>query len=275
MKLKYLGTAAAEGIPGMFCNCRVCRNALEVRGKEIKTRSQALVDDKLLIDFPPDTYLHILNYGLDLRNIHHCIITHSHSDHLFPKDFWCRFAGIAYDIDEEPLNVYVTEAGYNEIFRQLGDQANNTRVKFHKIAPFEPFDIEDYHIIPLAASHDSNSDPVIYIIEKGEKSLLYANDTGIFPKGTWEYLAKYNKKFNLVSLDCTGMAQKCWRDTHLSLDTDKEVYDRLVEMGLCDSNTIAYVNHFSHNGQLTHKELVVEAEKYGFLATYDGLDVEF
>ena len=61
MKLKYLGTAAAEGIPGMFCNCRVCRNALEVRGKEIKTRSQALLDDKLLIDFPPDTYLHILN----------------------------------------------------------------------------------------------------------------------------------------------------------------------------------------------------------------------
>ena len=57
---------------------------------------------------------------------------------------------------------------------------------------------------------------------QGEKSLLYANDTGIFPKGTWEHLAKYNKKFNLVSLDCTGMAQKCWRDTHLSLDTDKD-----------------------------------------------------
>ena len=31
MKLKYLGTAAAEGIPGMFCNCRVCRNALKIR----------------------------------------------------------------------------------------------------------------------------------------------------------------------------------------------------------------------------------------------------
>ena len=275
MKLKYLGTAAAEGIPGMFCNCRVCRNALEVRGKEIKTRSQALLDDKLLIDFPADTYMHILNHGLDLRNIHNVIITHSHSDHFYPNDFWCRFEGIAYDIVEEPLNIYVTEAGYNEALRQLGEDMNETRVKFHKIAPFEPFDVEDYHIIPLAADHDSSSNPVIYIIEKGGKSLLYANDTGIFPDSTWDYLEKYNKKFELISLDCTGMAQKNWRRSHLCLNTDKEVYDRLTEIGVCDKNTIVYVNHFSHNGMLTHKELVVEAEKYGFLVTYDSLEVVF
>ena len=275
MKLKYLGTAAAEGIPGMFCNCRVCRNALKIRGKEIKTRSQALLDDKLLIDFPADTYMHILNHGLDLRNIHNVIITHSHADHFYPNDFWCRFEGIAYDIVEEPLNIYVTEAGYNEALRQLGEDMNETRVKFHKIAPFEPFDVEDYHIIPLAADHDSSSNPVIYIIEKGEKSLLYANDTGIFPDSTWDYLEKYNKKFELISLDCTGMAQKNWRRSHLCLNTDKEVYDRLTEIGVCDKNTIVYVNHFSHNGMLTHKELVVEAEKYGFLVTYDGLEVVF
>ena len=275
MKLKYLGTAAAEGIPGMFCNCRVCRNALKIRGKEIKTRSQALLDDKLLIDFPADTYMHILNHGLDLRNIHNVIITHSHADHFYPNDFWCRFEGIAYDIVEEPLNIYVTEAGYNEALRQLGEDMNETRVKFHKIAPFEPFDVEDYHIIPLAADHDPSTNPVIYIIEKGGKSLLYANDTGIFPDSTWDYLEKYNKKFELISLDCTGMAQKNWRRSHLCLDTDKEVYDRLTEIGVCDKNTIVYVNHFSHNGMLTHKELVVEAEKYGFLVTYDSLEVVF
>ena len=275
MKLKYLGTAAAEGIPGMFCNCRVCRNALKIRGKEIKTRSQALLDDKLLIDFPADTYMHILNHGLDLRNIHNVIITHSHADHFYPNDFWCRFEGIAYDIVEEPLNIYVTEAGYNEALRQLGEDMNETRVKFHKIAPFEPFDVEDYHIIPLAADHDSSTNPVIYIIEKGGKSLLYAHDTGIFPDSTWDYLEKYNKKFELISLDCTGMAQKNWIRSHLCLNTDKEVYDRLTEIGVCDKNTIVYVNHFSHNGMLTHKELVVEAEKYGFLVTYDSLEVVF
>ena len=71
------------------------------------------------------------------------------------------------------------------------------------------------------------------------------------------------------------MAQKNMRDGHLGLDTDKELYDRLVEIGVCDSSTTAYINHFSHNGMLTHEELVIEAAKYGFEATYDGLEVVF
>ena len=275
MKLKYLGTSAAEGIPAMFCNCRVCRNALEVRGKEIKTRSQALLDDKILIDFPADTNMHILNYGLDLRNIHHCIITHNHSDHLYPNDFWCRYKGIAHDISEEPLNVYVTESGYNEIFSRVERIKDNPRVTIHKIIPFEPFDIEDYHIIPLEADHSPLTGPVIYIIEKGEKSLLYAHDTGIFPDSTWEYLEKYNKKFDLISLDCTEAANDNCRKYHMGIKADKEVLDRLNKIGVCSSDTALYVNHFSHNGKVTHEELVREAEKYGFFATYDGLEVEF
>ena len=46
-------------------------------------------------------------------------------------------------------------------------------------------------------------------------------------------------------------------------------------MGLCDEHTATYVNHFSHNGLLTHEELVIEAAKYGWGASYDGLCVEF
>ena len=71
MKIKFLGTAAAEGIPALFCDCRVCQNARKVGGKEIKTRSQAIVDDKILIDFPADTYMHSLYGGLDLIGVRH------------------------------------------------------------------------------------------------------------------------------------------------------------------------------------------------------------
>ncbi len=275
MKIKYLGTAAAEGIPALFCNCDVCRNALKVRCKEIKTRSQALIDDKILIDFPADTYMHILNYGLDLRKIHNCIITHSHSDHFYPNDFWCRLPGIANNIEEVPFNVYVTESGYNKAEAQLGSSINSTRLNFHKITPFEAFDIEDYHIIPLEANHEKCTHPVIYIVEKGEKSLLYANDTGVFTDKTWDFLKKYGKKFNLISLDCTAMLLENWRDSHMGLDTNIEVYNKLLKMQLCDSNTKAYINHFSHNGKATHEELVLCASKHGFGVTYDGLEVQF
>lgn len=53
MKVTYLGTAAAERVPAIFCNCRICRHAMEKKGREIRTQTQALLDDgKLLIDFP-------------------------------------------------------------------------------------------------------------------------------------------------------------------------------------------------------------------------------
>ena len=32
MRIRYLGTAAAERTPAMFCNCEVCRRALEKGG---------------------------------------------------------------------------------------------------------------------------------------------------------------------------------------------------------------------------------------------------
>ena len=60
MKVVYLGTAAAEGIPGMFCVCETCRRAMERGGRNIMTRSQMLVNDDLLVDFSGDTYQHFL-----------------------------------------------------------------------------------------------------------------------------------------------------------------------------------------------------------------------
>ena len=64
MKLQFLGTAAAEGIPGIFCQCAVCQEARRKGGRFIRTRSQALIDDRLLIDLNADTYLHTLRYGI-------------------------------------------------------------------------------------------------------------------------------------------------------------------------------------------------------------------
>lgn len=276
MKIKYLGTAAAEGIPGMFCNCTVCQNARAVRGREIKTRSQALVDGKILIDFPPDTYMHVLYGGLDLTGIRTLIVTHSHSDHFFERDFWCRCVGIANNIPEEPLVVYATASSCAQAKAFMDvHMEGSERVLLHEITPFVKFESEGYTFIPLKANHDVRTDPVIFIIEKDGKSMLYANDTGIFPDESMDFLKNYDRRFDFVSLDCTGMLQKNWRGGHMSLDTNKEMYDALTDMGLCDAGTTVYVNHFSHNGAATHAELVRAASEYGFGVTYDGCEVEF
>ena len=52
MKIKFLGTAAAEAYPAMFCDCENCKKAESLGGKNIRTRSQALIENDMLIDFP-------------------------------------------------------------------------------------------------------------------------------------------------------------------------------------------------------------------------------
>lgn len=84
MKLTYLGTAAAEGWPAAFCNCDGCRAARRLGGRNIRTRSQALVDDALLLDFPCDAWLHALRQGLDFSAVRWLLVTHSHTDHFYP-----------------------------------------------------------------------------------------------------------------------------------------------------------------------------------------------
>ena len=69
MKLTYLGTAASEGFPAVFCNCEFCQEARRLKGKNIRTRSQSLVNDDLLIDIPPDTFMHFLQNNIDIMTI--------------------------------------------------------------------------------------------------------------------------------------------------------------------------------------------------------------
>lgn len=50
MKITYYGTAAGEAWPGVFCDCELCRKARMLGGKNIRTRSQALVNQDLLLE---------------------------------------------------------------------------------------------------------------------------------------------------------------------------------------------------------------------------------
>ena len=275
MKLQYLGTAAAEGWPAMFCGCEACKKAGQAGGRNIRTRSQALIDGKLLIDFPPDTYLHMVNYGLDLNYIDSVLITHTHADHFHPEDLGNRRDGFAHVPGDAPrtLTVYGTEA--------VGKQAaptishTNGKVSFEELQMGEASIIDGYSVTPLPADHDPNSGAVVYFIGDGRSNLLYAHDTGYFPEETWRHLEKIGRLLNVVSLDCTGAMGAQYRHGHMGTEACCEVRARLHQMGIANEKTVFCLNHFSHNGVTTYDELKGPAEKSGFLVSYDGMTVEF
>lgn len=281
MILKYFGTAAAEGIPGMFCTCEVCRESLRLGGKNLRTRSQALVDGRLLIDFPPDTYDHMLRGGLDLPSIKALLLTHAHQDHLYASDLENRKPGFAYVDDTEhthtdPLRIYATAAAMEFVRRDdKGALEEHDVIKLREIEAFAPFMVDDFSVTALIADHDKRVGPVFYSISRAGKTMLYANDTGYFPDETWAYLEQAGPRFDFVSLDCTGMIRQNYRHGHMGLECNAEVRDRLLAIGCADEKTTFCVHHFSHNGGLTHEPLVEAAKQYGFLVSYDGMEIKF
>lgn len=274
MKLQYLGTAAAEGIPGVFCECETCKKALKLGGKHIRTRSQAVIDDALLIDLPADTYLHYLQHRFPLYAIKQCLITHSHADHLYPLELEMIKKGYSHLSDYSPMHIYSDVDGYNQL-NQVVRYYNIDEVKMHLIKLNTPFTVGDYTVTALRAAHGRASSPVVYIIEKDGKSIFYSNDTSEYPEESWAYLRTLKKPLDLISLDCTEAAASHTYEGHLTLSRCAALRDELIRIGVADSHTRFILNHFSHNGKnVSYDEFLPLAAALDFEISYDGMVVE-
>ena len=282
MRLTYYGTAAAEGFPAIFCNCDACNRARAAGGRNIRTRSQAMLDGRLLIDFCPDTAAHVALYGLDLRDVTDCLITHGHTDHLFPDDMSYRRPCYAHfgdngskDDDIPVMNVWGSAASLLRAtdYNAFHEDDLKKIYRFHTIRPFETVKISGYDVTPLPANHAPGLDAYIYIISDGEKTLLYAHDTGLFTDETDRWLKENRPRFDFVSLDCTCALEE-HGGRHMCYTEDIVQRDRLREIGCADGNTVFCLNHFSHNGMATYDEMKETAGKEGFLVSYDTMSVE-
>lgn len=279
MKLQYLGTAAAEGWPSAFCNCPACLQARELGGKNIRTRSQAIVDDVMLLDFPCDTYLHMLRENLDLSAVRWLLVTHSHTDHLYPAELVNRGGCYAHDMKSPELEIYCNEAVRDYIYKAASHEFEKdveSRLHFHIVKPFEPFTAGPYTVTPLPAEHMKTEQAMLYLIERGESSLLYAHDTGRFYPQVFEFLKNRKKPLKTISLDCTsGCYENGENGGHMGLPDTVVVKNRLLADGSADENTRFVLNHFSHNGKWLYDELVQRAEKENMEVSFDGMTVEF
>lgn len=270
MKFQFLGTAAAEGIPALWCNCEACRRSREVGGRAIRTRSQAIIDDQLLIDFPADTYAHFLKNNLDLLNVKNVLITHTHSDHLYPVDIDMIIPGFSHVPEGYRLDYYGSDK-VGELIKPRVDRMPQLS-SFTEVKAFEPLTIGGYEVTPLKGIHDEKSGPLFYMISDGKKTVLYAHDTHYFCDEVWEYFAKAQPKFDLVSLDCTNALLPMSYVGHMSFTENKQIRDEFVAKGYATDSTIFVSNHFSHNGTgVFYDDFVATAAKDGFKVSYDGM----
>ncbi len=277
MKLCYLGTAAAEGFPALYCGCEFCENARRLGGKNLRTRSQALVNEDLLLDYPSDTYAHFLYSGQRLNRVKRVLVTHSHEDHFTPTDLIFHGLAFAHNVAEPRVTVYGNEAVKGKFDQIAGTMYEVIRktYDFVVVRPYETFQADGYEITPLPARHMSTETALVYLIKEGDKTLLYAHDTGIFFEEVFEYLREQKIYLNALSLDCTMVSNPIPDDaTHMGVAGNVKVVEKLRENGTIDENTALYANHFSHNGNPTDERLKALLSPYGITPAYDGMTVE-
>lgn len=267
MRVLFLGTAAAEGVPGLFCGCEVCRLARERGGKDLRTRSSIFIDGTLKIDLPPDTLHHVLTYGLDLSTLRHLLITHTHEDHLAVHELSYLVPGFAYR--QHPLTAY----GSADFVRLLAHASDDLRqwLNLRALEPFSLYEIDRYTVIPVLAHHREDEQCFNYIVSDGKASLLYMCDTGWYREATWRYLA--GVRLDAVIAECTKGFIDAPYDTHLSLNDVLRLKERLKAMGVAHSATRWAITHFSHNGRPIQCELEEFCEPHGIEVAYDGWEM--
>ena len=282
MKIKYWGTAAAEGVPGIFCNCETCRLAREHKGRKVRSRSQLMINNDLMIDFGPDTYSNSLKYDFNLTYLEHLLITHPHEDHLYTEELWHRLKGFACVIGTPSLSVHGSEDTLMKLCtvdKDLKGFQNQDRVLYDVMKPFETRQIGRYLVTPLPACH-STKQPFVYLIEEGNKSFLLLNDTGRPSYEVYEYLIKRGIVLNAISFDTTYgnenvLVKYGVADHHMGLMDAVAVKGFLDTNGVTDSDTVCVVTHFSHQGiDADYDKMCAHSEKFGFIVSYDGMELE-
>lgn len=281
MEIRYLGTAAAEGFPALFCQCDTCRRAAAKGGKNIRTRSSVLVNDTVLLDMGPDLYWQKVRENLDLGKLETVFFTHSHIDHLDCTGLSLRGSqpyGFCHLQNDRPLQVYGNAKVLRTIAQGMEFEYGTKEiasVRPHLMQAGERVQTEGLEVWALTAKHDPKEDCLVYLFMDAVDAVLVANDTGEPPAEFFQQLSEalQGRKLTKVSMDATFGAIDRGPGGHMSVRQNILLRQKLLEMKAADQNTRFFVTHFSHNCGMDHEQLCAHFEPEGFTVAWDGLKI--
>lgn len=250
MKMIFLGTGAAEGIPCLGCVCPRCKGAREKRDKNLRARASLLLTSEeghnFLIDTPPEIGS-LLNRN-NILKLSAVFLSHEHFDHiggLTEFEYW-----------KEPLALF---AGYDVL----------PKIKFTKrlesvVLPSAFYAHSQLHfgkltVTPFKVSHHV---PCYgFLFAENMKRFVYFGDSRYF--------------FSSLHLEILRAADVVIFHTpefkeekhHMSVEnvfklSQKEKLNRVI------------LTHINHNN-LFHQELVEKAKSFpNITVAYDRLTVE-
>ncbi len=286
MELLFVGTGAAEGVPAMYCRCQACMTARTQGGKNIRTRSSFRIGSRYQIDLGPDANWQMHRLGIDMYDLEHLFITHTHEDHFQFEEIIAKTMSRGFGINGKPLNVYLSLPAWQWLDKLMAvlygknmyeHPMFDEQFRVHALAYFQIYPIGNLMVETLKGGHvvrGRREYAMHYLIHLPDKRrLLYALDTGWFPDETWTFLQQ--KQLDILILDCTFGARTdrpAYPAGHLDIASFVKALERMTEIGAINTDTRIFATHINpHQGDL-HEAMQKRFDETPFHVTvaYDG-----
>ncbi len=242
MKLQFLGTGAADW-------------KQPNEDGEYRRYTSTLIDGCLLIDVTGT----VLDQIADTAAITDVFFTHSHKDH-FSLDAMQKLA---------PCRVWAHESWAGEIA--------GPGLDVHKLKIGEAVETAGLSITPLPSNHSTAKEyekTLHYILEKGQKQLLYATD------GAWllneEHRIIGDRQFDAVVFDATIGEEHGgdWRIfEHNSVAMVRLMTETMLKTGRVKQDAPVFLTHLARTLHPSQAEIEKHLEK-PFVACRDGMTAE-
>jgi len=275
LKVIFLGTASAEGYPATFCRCERCTLARKLGGKNFRARASVCIDNDLLIDIPPDVYVRSIEFGIEMNRIRYILITHSHEDHFYFYELRLR----KWPFIDSPLDIvkiFCNDTVAKTLKRYFRGELRNLKIRIKALTPYETTKVGAYNVTPIPAVHSTRNKYEVsfnYIIEKNGKKLLYACDTGPYPKKTLDYLSEL--KLDAVIIEATmGVAGSNIWPYHMGFNEVITFKKWLCKHNVLTPNSPFVITHFSHLTCPLHEEMERIVSPHCITVAYDGFAFE-
>lgn len=261
MRVVLLGTGSADGLPNPWCGCATCEDQ-RPRGRRSPT--SALVDGRLLLDSGPEAPGQAARLGHSLAGVQLVAIGHAHHDHCDPAFLLYRSWA-----SSQRLTVVGPAPVIEQVRPWVADSGID--VDLRQVTAGEVVATAGYRLTALAANHHAFGEAVLYLVEDGERRLLYATDTGPLPAATVAALA--GTRLDAVLLEETFGSTAGLADGHLHLASFARTVAELREVGaVTDATQLVAVHLSHHNPPLA--ELQAELARCGARVHPDGTVLE-
>ena len=253
MRIKFLGTGSAEGIPAINCDCDHCKRARKEGERLVRGRNAILFSlpgYELLVDTPPDIRWLLSRY--DVRRIDGIFLTHRHHDHTGGMEEFLYWRA--------NLDLFAETSVYNAVRREAwGDKLPDTafHCAFH---PGLPVWFDGFLFTPFAVSHTVSCFGLA--IYQGGRKIVYTSDTS-------NRFSNYARNL-MQGTDLLIVNTPRFSPPHTGHITCMEAIELREQVGA----ERLIMTHFNHHN-LPADELAEWARGLdGVRVAYDGLEIE-